>query len=77
VSLYLVLAVPAGIAAVPLALLGGHRAAARMQRRLARRYLHLRIDGPAAAGRAAGGVGETSGEPAGRSRTRCSACPSA
>jgi signal transduction histidine kinase len=52
-TLYLLLAAPASIVSVPLALLGGHQAAARMQRQLARRYLGLRIEEPGA-GRTAG-----------------------
>lgn len=37
--IYLLLALPVGVAAVPLALLGGHRVAAGWQRGLAHRYL--------------------------------------
>jgi Putative sensor len=44
---YILLAPPVSLVAVPLALLGGWRAAARLQRGLARRYLGLRIHGPA------------------------------
>jgi Putative sensor len=43
----ILLALPVSIVSVPLALLGGYRAAARLQRGLARRYLALRIDEPA------------------------------
>jgi len=50
---YLALAAPVSIVSVPLALLGGHRAAARLQRALARRYLGLRIAEPASGGAAA------------------------
>jgi Putative sensor len=45
--LYVLLALPVGLVAVPLALLGGWRAAARLQRGLARRYLALRGPEPA------------------------------
>lgn len=44
---YTLLAPPVGVLSVPLALLGRHRAAARWQRGLARRYLALRVDEPA------------------------------
>jgi Putative sensor len=44
---YTLLAAPVGVLAVPLALLGGYRAAARWQRALARRHLALRVDEPA------------------------------
>jgi hypothetical protein len=43
----ILLALPVSLVSVPLALLGGYRAAARLQRGLARRYLALRIDEPA------------------------------
>jgi hypothetical protein len=46
-TFYALLAFPIGLAAVPLALLGGYQAAARLQRGLARRYLVVRIDQPA------------------------------
>ena len=46
-TFYILLALPVGLVSVPLALLGGYRAAARLQRGLARRYLALRIDEPA------------------------------
>jgi Putative sensor len=54
-TFYLLLALPVSLVSVPLALLGGYGAAARLQRGLARRYLALRIDRPAppdSAGRA-------------------------
>ena len=40
-TLYILLALPVGLVALPAALLGGYRAAARLQRALARRYLAL------------------------------------
>ena len=43
---YTLLAPPVGVLSVPLALVGRHRAAARWQRGLARRYLALRVDEP-------------------------------
>jgi len=43
-TLYTLLALPVGVVAVPLALLGRYRAAARLQRDLARRYLPLEVD---------------------------------
>jgi hypothetical protein len=43
-TLYSLLALPAGIAAAPLALAGGYRAAARWQRDLARRLLRLPLE---------------------------------
>lgn len=46
-TLYILLALPVGLVAVPLVLVGGYRAAARLQRGLARRYLALRSDEPA------------------------------
>jgi hypothetical protein len=46
-TFYALLAFPIGLVSVPLALLGGHQAAARLQRGLAHRYLALRIDQPA------------------------------
>ena len=49
-TLYAFLALPASLAFVPLALLGGHRAVAHWQRSLARRYLSLCLDEPAARG---------------------------
>ncbi|HEX6675442.1 MAG TPA: sensor domain-containing protein [Actinomycetes bacterium] len=47
-TLYVLLALPLGLASLPLVLLGRDQAAARLQRDLARRYLALRIDQPAA-----------------------------
>jgi hypothetical protein len=46
-TLCILLALPVGLVALPVALLGGYRAAARLQRVLARRYLALRSTGPA------------------------------
>jgi hypothetical protein len=46
-TLYILLALPVSLVAVPVALLGGYRVAARWQRGLARRYLALRTDEPA------------------------------
>jgi hypothetical protein len=46
-TFYVLLALPVSLISVPLVLLGGYRAAARLQQRLARRYLALRIDEPA------------------------------
>jgi hypothetical protein len=51
-TFYILLALPVGLVAVPLVLLGGWRAAARLQRSLARRYLGLRIGEPAPRGMA-------------------------
>jgi hypothetical protein len=47
-TFYILLALPVSLVSVPLALLGGYRTAARLQRGLARRYLALRTDEPAA-----------------------------
>ncbi len=47
-TLYVLLALPLGLASLPLVLLGRDQTAARLQRDLARRYLALRIDQPAA-----------------------------
>jgi Putative sensor len=47
-TLYVLLALPVSLVSVPLALLGGWRAAARLQRGLAGRYLALRSPEPAA-----------------------------
>jgi hypothetical protein len=44
---YTLLAPPVGVLSLPAALLGRHRAAARWQRGLARRYLTLRVGEPA------------------------------
>jgi hypothetical protein len=46
-TFYILLALPVSLVSVPLVLLGGYRAGARLQRGLARRYLALRIDQPA------------------------------
>jgi len=46
-TFYILLAPPVSIVSVSLLLLGGHRAAASLQRGLAHKYLALRIDGPA------------------------------
>jgi hypothetical protein len=54
-TFYILLTLPVSLVSLPLALLGGHQAAARLQRGLARRYLALRIDEPAP-GRTAGRV---------------------
>jgi len=48
----ILLALPVSLVSVPLALLGGHRAAARLQRGLARRYPALRAAGPGPRGTA-------------------------
>jgi hypothetical protein len=50
---YLLLALPLSLVAVPVALLGGYRMAARWQRGLAHRYLGLRVDRPPTAPRVA------------------------
>jgi hypothetical protein len=47
---YVLLALPVGVVAAPVALLGGHRAAARWQRGLARRLLPAAAAAPASRG---------------------------
>jgi Putative sensor len=46
-TFYILLALPVSLVSLPLALLGDYRAAARLQRGLARKYLALRIHEPA------------------------------
>jgi hypothetical protein len=48
---YILLTLPLSLVAVPVALLGGYRMAARWQRGLAHRYLGLRVDQPPTAPR--------------------------
>jgi hypothetical protein len=45
-TLYALLALPMGVVCVPLSILGGSPAAARLQQRLTRRFLALRLQGP-------------------------------
>jgi hypothetical protein len=47
-TIYVVIALPASLAFMPIALLGGHRRVARWQRGLTRRYLPQRTGGPPA-----------------------------
>jgi hypothetical protein len=44
-TLYALLALPVGVVCVPLSILGGSPAAARLQRSLTRRFLALRLQG--------------------------------